>query len=55
MPSINESQLLLLSSSQILRQTPLKKYLMGVSVTLPVPLILLVIYGSRFKQPSSSV
>jgi hypothetical protein len=45
---------LLLSSSQILKQTPLKSSLKGLS-TIPVPLRLHVIYGSRFKQPSSSV
>ena len=44
---------LLLSLSQILKQTPLKSSLKGVTIL--VPLRLHVIYGSRFKQPSSSV
>jgi hypothetical protein len=47
---------LLLSSSQTLKQTPLKSSLKGlITATILVLLRLHVIYGSRFKQPSSSV
>ena len=46
---------LLLSLSQILKQTPLKSSLKGLIATIFVPLRLHVISGSRFKQPSSSV
>ena len=46
---------LLLSSSQTLKQTPLKSSLKGLSVTIPVPLRHHVISGSRFKQLSYSV
>jgi hypothetical protein len=40
---------LLLSSSQTLKQTPLKSSLKGLSITIPVPLRHHVIRGSRFK------
>jgi hypothetical protein len=46
--------LLLLSSSQTLKQTPLKSSLKGLIATISVPLRLHVISGSRFKQLSFS-
>jgi hypothetical protein len=47
---------LLLSLFPTLKQTPLKSSLKGLIIaTIPVPLRLHVIYGSRFKQPFSSV
>ena len=47
--------LLLLSSSQTLKQTPLKSSLKGLITTISVPLRLYIISGSRFKQLSFSV